>query len=354
MKKAKKFLVFSLCLVLCFGALACDNGANNSTSESGSSNTHVGGVYTEFTTEEEDRFLSEFGFVIPFIQNTSYRVEDYVGDNGDLMAYENGLVFIAEGLTEEDCEAYVDNLKDDENYSFEYPQDGYYYFSRFVDDQVYFIKVEYYWMKTQFGLTVYTYSYTFEDADSSDTATDSESSDTSTDIPDEPTVGFKYEKHSDSCSIIGFYGDEDGIVEIPDFYEGLPVRYIRGNAFYGREDIVELIVSDNVYSIEGDAFMLCCNLEKVTLGNSLTLIDMQAFFGCEKLEEITIPATVTFIGAGAFKKCTKLKSVYLGNPEGWHTSSNLHEDFPIEDMSNAETVATYLTETYVSKGWMKD
>ena len=353
MKKVKKFLIFSLCVALCLGAFACDNGRDNSAG-GGSSNTHVGGVYTEFTAEEEDKFLSAFGFVIPFIQNTSYRVEEYEGYNGDLMAYENGLVFVAEGLTEEDCEAYVDNLKNDENYSFEYPQDGYYYFSRLVDDQAYFVKVEYYWMKTQFGLTVYAYSYTFEEPDSSDTATDSESSDTSTDIPDEPTVGFKYEKHRDSCSIIGFYGDEDGIVEIPEFYEGLPVCYIRGNAFNGREDIVELIVGDNVYSIEGNAFMLCCNLEKVTLGNSLTLIDRQAFFGCEKLEEITIPATVTFIGAGAFRNCTALKSVVLENPAGWHTSSNLHKDFPVEEMSNAETVATYLTETYVSEGWMKD
>ena len=349
MKKAKKFLMFSLCVALCLGAFACDHGTGNSAG-GGSSNTHVGGIYTEFTAEEEDRFLSKFEFVIPFIQNTSYRVEEYEGYDGDLMAYENGLAFIAEGLTEEDCKGYVDNLKDDESYSFEYPQDGYYYFSR----DGYFVKVEYYSMKTHFGLTVYTYSYTFENVDSSDTATDSESSDTSNDTSDEPTVGFQYEKHSDSYSIVGFYGDEDGVVEIPDFYEGLPVCYIRGNAFNGREDVVELIVGNNVLSIEGNAFMHCVNLEKVTLGNSLTLIDRQVFYGCEVLEEIVIPASVTFIGAGAFKKCTKLKSVYLGNPEGWHTSSNLHKNFPVEDMSNAETVANYFTDTYVSEAWRKD
>ncbi|MBQ7912399.1 MAG: leucine-rich repeat domain-containing protein [Clostridia bacterium] len=350
MKKAKSLCIFSLCLVLCAGFFACDNEGNNSASNGGNSNTHDGGVYTEFTAEEEALFTSSFGFVIPFVQNSGYTVSDYEGYNGDLTAYENGLVFVAEGLTEEDCQAYVDNLKADENYSFEYPQDGYYYFSR----DGYFVKVDYYWMKTQFGLTVYTYSYTFENVDSSDTATDGDSSDTGTDIPDEPTVGFKYEKHSDSYSIVGFYGDEDGVVEIPDFYEGLPVRYIRGNAFYGAEEITEVIVGNNVLSIEGNAFMLCSNLEKVTLGNSLTLIDRQTFLGCEKLEEITIPATVTFIGAGAFRNCTKLKSVFLGNPEGWHTSSNLHEDFPVEDMSNAETVAEYFTETYVSEGWLKD
>ena len=367
MKKAKSFLIFSLCLTLCLGVFACDINGNNSGSSTGGGNTNssatdnplwdgfLSGVgKTAFSAEEEDRFLSTVGFVIPYVQNREYKLDDYHGYNGDLLAYENGLVFVAEGLTEEECKAYINDLKNDENYSFEYPQDGYYYFSRFVGENAYFIKVEYNWKKTHFGLAVYAYSYTFEDVESSDTATDSESSDTATDIPDEPTVGFKYEKHRDSCSIIGFYGDEDGIVEIPDFYEGLPVCYIRGNAFYGREDIIELIVGDNVYSIEGNAFMLCYNLEKVTLGSSLTLIDMQAFFGCEKLEEITIPATVNFIGAGAFRNCTALKSVVLENPVGWHTTSNLHKDFPVEEMSNAETVAKYFTETYASKAWEND
>lgn len=358
MKKAKLLCIFSLCLAFCTGLFACDNGADNSaaSSESQRSNTHDGGVYTDFTAEEELWFTSSFGFVIPFIQNTGYAVKDYEGYNGDLRAYENGLVFIAEGLTEEDCKEYVENLKDDENYSFEYPQDGYYYFTR----DGYFVKMQHYWMKTCFGLTVYTYSYTFENIDSSDSATFGESSETSADAsvntPDEPTTGFKYEKHGDgSYSIIGFYGDEDGIVEIPDTYNGLPVRYIRANAFYGAEEITELIVGDNVWVIEGNAFMRCYNLEKVTLGSSLTLIDMQVFLGCEKLEEITIPATVTHIGSGAFRNCTQLKSVVLESPEGWCISSDVYNrPFPVEDMSNAKTVAKYFTDTYVGVSWLKN
>ena len=135
----------------------------------------------------------------------------------------------------------------------------------------------------------------------------------------------------------------------------MPVRYIRGNAFYGAEVITELIVGDNVLVIEGNAFMKCSNLEKVTLGNSLTLIDMQAFLGCEKLETITIPATVTFIGSGAFKKCSRLKSVILGNPEDWCISSDVYNrPFPTEDMSDAETVAKYFTDTYVGVAWLKE
>ncbi len=175
-------------------------------------------------------------------------------------------------------------------------------------------------------------------------------------IPVNQKDGIVYEKDgSESYSVVGFLGDDDGVVEIPDTYNGLPVRYIRANAFYSADVITELIVGDNVWVIEGNAFMLCCNLEKVTFGNSITLIDSRAFFGCEKIEEITIPSTVTFIGNSAFRNCTQLKSVKLVNPENWCISSDVYNrPFPVEDMSNAETVAKYFTDTYVSVSWIKE
>ena len=345
--KILKLIIISTCILLCASLIACgDFDSNSNASDTLNENLER----TSFSKEEENRFVSTFGFVIPFIKNRIYRVEEYNGWNQDLMAYENGLAFIADGLTQEECKEYIDNLKKDENYSFEYPQDGYYYFSR----DGFFVKVEYVWKKAEWGLAVYTYSYTFENVVDSDVTTDKDESDTDTDIPDIPRFGFKYEKHNDSYSIIDFYGDEDGIVEIPDFYEGLPVRYIRGNAFFGANEITELIIGDNIYSIEGNAFMLCSNLEKVTFGNGLELIDMQAFFGCEKLEEITIPASVTFIGAGAFRNCFELKSVILENPENWCISSDIfNRPFPKEEMSNSETVAVYFTQTYASVSWLK-
>ena len=82
---------------------------------------------------------------------------------------------------------------------------------------------------------------------------------------------------------------------------------------------------------------------------------MQAFLGCYELEEITIPASVTFIGHGAFEMCDKLERIILENPEGWYTASDIYNrPYPVEDMSNAQTVATYFTDTYVSTSWMKD
>lgn len=165
--------------------------------------------------------------------------------------------------------------------------------------------------------------------------------------------GLIYEKSRDEYSVIGFIGDEDGIVEIPDTYNGLPVRQIRGNAFYGQDVIVEIIIGNNVLAIEGNAFMKCENLKKVTIGEKVEVIDQQAFMKCYELEEITIPASVTFIGNSVFRDCTKLKSIIFENPNGWCITSNLHKPFPAEDMSNIEIVIKYFTETYVGSGWRR-
>ena len=146
---------------------------------------------------------------------------------------------------------------------------------------------------------------------------------------------------------------KDGIVEIPDYYNGLPVCYIRANAFYRQECITEVIIGNNVTVIEGNVFMHCYNLEKVTLGNSLEVIDINVFLGCSQIKEIVIPSSVKSIGYNTFYDCYKLKSITLEDPNGWYTNDNIHKTYPVEDMSNAKTVAKYLTDTHVNHTWMK-
>ncbi len=180
----------------------------------------------------------------------------------------------------------------------------------------------------------------------SDTQSSGDSGSNST----EEKVGIQYERSRDgSYEVIGLGKIESGVVEIPDTYFGEPVVYIRETAFYGREDITELIIGDNVVYITGNAFMLCSNLEKVTLGSKIELIDQRVFYGCAKLTEITIPASVKMIGSQAFGGCTSLKSIVLENKEGWRTSSK--EYFTVEELSDAETVAKYFTETYAGKAF---
>lgn len=355
MKKLKRAVAFCLCAVLCAGFFACGQGDDKGDGAGSSITSGMESVdlKTAFTNEEESRFQALFGFVVPFIATYRYRVETYEGYNADLCAEESGLAFFAETASEDECKAYLENLRDDENYNYEYREGNYHYFSR----DGYFVKVSYYRQATAYELAVFAYSYRFEDNGSADSSVDSSSapgSDSSSEFQ-QPEFGFEYEKDRDnSYSIIGFYGDEDGIVEIPDFYNGLPIRYIRANAFYAQESIVELIVGNSVWIIEGNAFMLCSNLQKITFGNGLELIDMQAFFGCESLEEVAIPASVTFIGSGAFGNCVRLKSIALADPNGWARSADAFKKvFPAEEMSNAATVAEYFTETYKGSAWEK-
>lgn len=350
MKKSKFFLIPTICFSVASGGLfACGGGANYSTTNSESlGNTEY---YTAFTDEEVDIFQSSFGFVIPFVQNTRYSVEEYEGYNGDLLAYEYGWSFITELSTAEACEEYVELLQEDESYNYEYRQNGYYYFSR----DGYFVKVAYYWMKSCYGLDVYVYSYQFEENQSSDVGTENDSSDTSVedDAPIE-AVGLIYEDDSARgyYSVIGLGTCEDGVVRIPDTYKGLPVMWIRSQAFYGREDITEVVIGNNVQYIENYVFALCYNLKSVTIGNKVESIGQYTFLKCEALENVFVPQSVCWIANSTFRGCTSLQSVVFENKTGWRLVSG--EKFSEEELSDGSKNAEYLTDIYASSTWKRE
>ena len=78
---------------------------STSDSESGSENdTHT---YTAFTADESKLFTDTFGFVIPFVANDEYKVEEYVYYYEDLGQSEKGLNFYAYGLTDAEFNAYL-------------------------------------------------------------------------------------------------------------------------------------------------------------------------------------------------------------------------------------------------------
>ena len=348
--RKSRFLILTLSSIFAsVGFFACDNGTENSAANSENlGNTEY---YTAFTDEEISIFQSSFGFVIPFVPNTRYSVEEYEGYNGDLLAYEYGWSFITELSTAEACEEYVELLQSDEAYNYEYSQDGYFYFSR----DGYFVKVAHYWMKSCYGLDVYVYSYQFEENQSSDAGTENDSSDTSVedDAPVE-TVGLIYEDDSARgyYSVIGLGACEDGVVRIPDTYKGLPVMWIRSQAFYGREDITEVVIGNNVQYIESYAFALCSNLKSVTIGSKVESIAHHTFLKCEGLESVFIPQSVRFIENSTFRECTGLQSVTFENKTGWRTISG--KKFTEEELSDGAQTATYLKETYVSDAWRRD
>ena len=94
--------------------------------------------------------------------------------------------------------------------------------------------------------------------------------------------------------------------------EGSDVTYIGHGAFMSATSLSSVSMTDNVLSIDGNAFDSCVNLSGITLSDSLQIIGEEAF-QYSGLRDITIPDTVDTIGQGAFRNCTSLSAITLGS-----------------------------------------
>lgn len=137
------------------------------------------------------------------------------------------------------------------------------------------------------------------------------------------------------------YGDENGVVEIPDD-EG--ILYIGPHAFtlftydddvkldeddyyanripYGNENIKKVIIPKGVIEIQQHAFNNCTSLEEVVLPSTIKFIREFAFYKCEKLKTINLyedhgskddNVWVEAIGAFAFSECAELNNIDLSH-----------------------------------------
>lgn len=84
--------------------------------------------------------------------------------------------------------------------------------------------------------------------------------------------------------------------------------YLNGNL------IKNLVIPDDIMSIEDYVFCGGTSFTSITIPNSVTSIGGSAFSGCTNLTSITIPSNVTSIGERAFEGCYKLVEVYNLSP----------------------------------------
>ena len=149
--------------------------------ETGGDNTENPGThtYSDFTSSEKSMFNQMFGFVIPFIPNNEYYVEEYSYDYGD--EFEEGINFYAFGNTQSDFNSYLTIISNSGFYSDGTDVDDYgdtwYYYSK---GDVY-LDVSYYYYESAYVIDLYIY-YLDGNSSGSESGSGGDSTDSTYDI----------------------------------------------------------------------------------------------------------------------------------------------------------------------------
>ena len=115
---------------------------------------------------------------------------------------------------------------------------------------------------------------------------------------------FEFTSSPTSCTITKLKNKSATRVVIPDYVTSI-------GGFAGCRNITDIIIPDNVKSINNYAFNNCTGLVSITIPDSVTSIGSFAFEGCSGLTSVTIGDSVTSIGQSAFKGCSGLTSITI-------------------------------------------
>ncbi len=140
---------------------------------------------------------------------------------------------------------------------------------------------------------------------------------------------FKVENYE---AVITAYKGDSSWVTVPEYlydpndetYENYwSVTTIGERAFYGNTVITDLTLSEEVVTIEKEAFRGCTNLKSVTYElmdyqwSPLRTIGDYAFADCTKLPSFRLHTDVEYLGEGAFMNCTALTALYTQETLNW-------------------------------------
>lgn len=88
---------------------------------------------------------------------------------------------------------------------------------------------------------------------------------------------------------------------------------IIGSQMFWESKLEEIILPDNITSIEKRAFQNCTKLVSIALPSTVTSIGKMAFYNCDELKSVTIDGDLTSIGWSCFMLCEKLESINIPN-----------------------------------------
>jgi len=166
---------------------------------------------------------------------------------------------------------------------------------------------------------------------------------------------FTYTNINGAITITGYTGS-NGVVEVPDWINGYPVRsigqyalaggyYAYGNggysavsltnitlgtnlhnidfgAFVNNYDLGSMVIPNQVTNIESFAFYQCTGLTNVSIGTNVVSIGNDAFGACASLTNILVPKSVTNIALQAFGQCGNLAAIVVNAQNPVYSSSN--------------------------------
>ena len=99
---------------------------------------------------------------------------------------------------------------------------------------------------------------------------------------------------------------------------GSNVETIGYRAFYGCEELQEIVIPDNVtqiqtkeFSSESQAFFGCSQLKSAILGAGIKTMYKNVFNGCQNLQTVTINDGCQQISDGCFNGCIRLKQIII-------------------------------------------
>ena len=89
--------------------------------------------------------------------------------------------------------------------------------------------------------------------------------------------------------------------------------YYANHLFVNDQEVEDLIIPDDIETLQPGAFYGCTNLKSIKFSDKLYYIGNHAFENCINLSSIQFPFTVRQIGECAFKNCWKLETVAIYN-----------------------------------------
>ena len=125
-----------------------------------------------------------------------------------------------------------------------------------------------------------------------------------------------------------------------------PLSYAH-HLYLNEDELTELIIPNNIKSINNFVFTGCSGLTSVTIPAGVTAIGYSAFYSCIGLSSINIPSSVTSIGYSAFGRCYNLTSIIVESDNPNYDSRN-NCNAIIEKSSN--TLITGCNNTIIPNG----